>query len=236
MKYACFFLIVLLFGITFYEKSKVKSLDYEQFFSETLYTSDQPIHFYESSYATEMKQFFYDTPNSLHDLFDHSELVLKVKIDKKEVYGEGIINHATIQKVIKGDKKENETIQFYELVSSLRPLVGVTYIAGTTPLPIGKEYYVFLKTPLYPNRKGTYIYSSLEYGYFSLNPDTKIYKRTKPNQMIYLNETLNYDFVQRVGETNYYTDFEHSQYVPLEEKSFEQYFSIKKEILEKYED
>ena len=237
LKYLCIFLVLVLVGVVCYEKTKVRVLDYEKFWDKTSYEFSTIESFYNSSYSKGLKDFFYLEPTSLDDLIKHSEYVLKVRVNGKEVLGEGILNHAIILNVIKGDLKENNKIQFYDLVVLCRPLISATYIAGTTPLEQKQEYYIFLKKPKFPNKKDTYIYSSLEYGYFKVDSATRILYDYNPyNESFFsLNHAEKYDFISLVQDENYYFDMEKEEGVQLEKKDYTNYLNIKNEIIEKYE-
>lgn len=233
LKYLCLVLTFILIGVLLYEKSRIKILDYDEFYTSTIYDFEQIQSFFRSSESIGLENYFYEDVTSIDDLIEHSDYAGLVRVEEKEVYGDGIINHALVLKNLKG-LKENEKIEFYDLALSVRPNVGAIYIGGATPLKKGDEYFVFLKDLVHPNRKGALMLSNIEYGYFRNNSDTPILTDYDPrlDKRYFLNELLDYDFVTLVDSYNCYTDIEKE--TCLEKRDFTNYLNIKKDILEKY--
>ena len=234
LKYICLILCFVLVGVLLYEKSRIKKLDYEEFYNKTMYDIEKTPAAFLSSYVHGIKDQFYEDVKSLDDLLEHSEYAALVRIDEKEVYGDGIINHATVLKNIKGLEGKDK-IQFYDLAIETRPNIAVQYIGGTTPLKKDNEYFVFLNSLKHQNRRGAMIFSSIGYGYFKNASDTPILRDYNPRDGVpYSLDTIkNYDFVTLIEDDNCH--FEDAVIlVCLPPRDFTDYINIKKEILEKY--
>jgi hypothetical protein len=214
LRIICLALLICFGGIVIFGKLKIKTIDYQNTINESMYVI---IDDYYDMYPNLTKIIVDDDQIlNVNDLIQKSDYVLKVEtMDKIDFAGGSLINNCQVQKVIKGENlKQGDTIKVYDHMMGLNN-DSINYFAGAIPLKEKTEYIVFLKKAPNPNRKGTYIFSSVKYGSFRITDDLKIVTNYE-NYSLPVNEVINYD------------------YITLENSDDEIYNNISKQIYQQY--
>ncbi len=169
LRILCICLVFAFGGMAWYGKQVLDSnkIDYNNHLEQKLYLNmevDVAIH-------EPIKGLVDD--KSIHELSDlekQSNYILKIKAAKeKQFIGKGVINNCKILNVIKGEKLyKGDTILIYEQATDYFD-DGINYIDGAKPVLADKEYIVFLNKAPNPNKKGTYMFSSINFGNFAVN-------------------------------------------------------------------
>ena len=124
-----------------------------------------------------------------------TEAILIIKVqDSPDFLGDGIINNCKIEQVIRGENlNEGDTIKIYDFIAWWK-MSDTAYLGGSTPLRQNEKYIVFLNRAPNPNKKDTYIFSSIPYGHILLNKPIKtlINDETSP---LTIKNAMNYQFV-----------------------------------------
>jgi len=186
-------------------RSLIKHIDYNQFINNVLYFSN-PIQSEYNIYPETKKIFINDDKiNTIEDLINESEYVLKIKVNGElEFYGIGIINNVKILEVFKGKNDKNieigKNLKIYDLVSYWQGNY-INYYGGITPLNPENEYIVFLNKTTKANKKNTYIFSSVKYGHFNISTtDANVLTGYSQGSLTF-KEVMNYDYVELDCET-----------------------------------
>lgn len=203
----CFFPLLFLSSIllVMFAKKNIKHLDYDEYYKTNLYNffysekssvSEDDLSrdwTYESMFLLE--HFFLDDEDASYQyLFDNSEAVLVVSSKgTPEFKGRGIVNDCIINKVMKGDFDVGDTIRVYDLVVMWNKN-STSYLSGTTPMQVSKEYLVFLKQTKHANVNDAYVFTSVRYGKISLNGKLEFLEDYEMNQAP-ICEIIKYDLV-----------------------------------------
>ena len=105
-----------------------------------------------------------------------------------------MINQCRVLKVFKGENIQvNESVYIYDFTYSItRDSIG--YIEGSKPLAPDREYIVFIQEAPAPNMKNSYIFSSINYGFFAVEGQGR-YIEEYENGSILLEDTYQYDYI-----------------------------------------
>ena len=157
--------------------------------------------------------------SSIHELsglVNQSNYILKIKAAKeKQFIGKGVLNNCKILNVIKGEQLHSgDTILIYEHVYSYSE-DALVYLEGAKPILPDKEYIVFLNKAPNPNKKGTYMFSSVNFGYFEVNAIS--------HQSI-----IDYKNNISIEDTGKYA------YIAASDKYRDTYFQLHNQVIEKY--
>ena len=171
LRIVCVCLLIVLGGVTWYSKQllDVNKIDYNDHLEHKRYSTIPPVVSIEQA---PIKGLIDDqTIHGLSDLVKQSKYILKITAAKEKLFiGNGVINNCQILNVIKGkDLHRGDSILVYEHVMGYLK-DGLSYVEGAKPILSGKEYYVFLNQAPRPNKKGTYIMSSVNFGSFPVQP------------------------------------------------------------------
>lgn len=210
LKILCLLCLLLFVGLGFYGKNKFESIDYQTMAGEMYYSTMTYQDFLEI-FPNTAKKLIDDTKiTCLDDMIKQSDFVLKIKNgEDKIIQGHGLINQCQVLKVFKGKNIQvNESIYIYDFTDFITS-DSIGYIEGSKPLVPQQEYIVFLKKAPVPNMKDTYIFSSINYGFFDINSHD-LYNTQYENDFIYLSDTYDYDYMGTNEEfSNMYQKLSH---------------------------
>lgn len=201
-----FLIIILSVAIVVYAKINIDETKFEESVVNFKYDS-LPSSLYNEMFDFE-QVFVANEVKNVDVLYDISDYVLIVTINKKELVGKGIINEAKVKKVIKGSNITfDDTIFVYDLVAFIGSDV-ITYLDGSTPLKKGEDYIIFVNKTSRANVKNSFIATNTQYSYVSLNElnildDYKSYSKS-------IEEISNYQYVfldNDIDKINEYRNF-----------------------------
>ena len=212
-------LIILLFivsiGTVVFAKTNLKKLDYDNYVETSLYYL-LPEDEYKNMYNFDSVEV-HDSVDDLSTLLSYTDAILIVTpVEDPEFVGNGILNNCKIKKVVEGkDFREDQVIEIYDFVSWWK-MSDTAYLNGSTPLNEGNDYIVFIRKAPRPNKKDTYIYSSISYGHIKISDSIDVLENYGA-ATITVKQAMNYQFI--------FGDNTNSTLVDLYKKNCEQLIS-----------
>lgn len=195
LKILCLLCLLLFVGLGFYGKNKFEAIDYHLMAKDKYYIVDQYQDFLKI-FPDTAKELIDDMKvTCLDDMIKQSDFVLKIKNGKdKIIQGHGLINQCQVLKVFKGKNMQvNESIFIYDFADSIIS-DSIGYVEGSKPLVPNQEYIVFCKKAPTPNMKNSYIFSSINYGFFAVESQGQ-YIENYENGFMFLEDTYQYDYI-----------------------------------------
>lgn len=190
-------LIILLFivsiGTVVFAKTKLKKLDYDNYVETSLYYL-LPEDEYKSMYDFDSIAI-HDSVDDLSNLLPYTDAILIVTlVDDPEFVGNGILNNCKIKKVLEGKGfREDQVIEIYDFVAWWK-MSDTAYLNGSTPLNESNDYIVFIRKAPRPNKKDTYIYSSIPYGHIKISDSIDVLENYDA-ATITVKQAMNYQFI-----------------------------------------
>ena len=185
--------IVISTGVIIVAKINIRKLDYNEYIKTSLYYL-LPEKEYKNMYELKDKEIHNSIDNLEEMLLNTEAILIITPIDNPTFIGTGIINDCKIEKVIKGSGfKKNQKIQIYELAAWWK-MSDTAYLDGNTPLAKSDRYIVFIKRAPRPNKKDTYIYSSIPYGHIKISDTIDVFENYDESP-ITIKKAMDYQFI-----------------------------------------
>ena len=180
-------------AIVLVAKINIPHLNYDEYLENSMYYL-LPEEQFRLMYHFE-NIYIHSSIENIDDLMLKTETILVVTVqDEPEFIGNGIINHCKVEQVISGDElEEGDYVEIYDLIAWWK-MSSTAYLGGCTPLKSNDKYMVFLNKAPRPNKKDTYVYSSIPYGHIALDDFSEVLVNDESSP-ITVKEAANYQFI-----------------------------------------
>ena len=195
LKVLCVLVLLLFVAISIIGKNNFEHITYLEYTKQSKY---YPLENHYYDFFPKQKGFFIDDSKikNKEQLINQSEYALIVKVEKENlIHGTSIINDCTIIDIIKGDKLSiGEKIKIYDVTYGWSPN-STEYFGSMTPMKPSDSYFVFIKKAPSPTLKDSYVFSSLMYGHFKVDPNTTFLTNYTIEEPITIEEAMEYDYI-----------------------------------------